>query len=147
MQRNLLMINVVKNIRKRISHAGYLEVQLNFQMSLTWGTVYDDEENVRNLIKNMILENKMDVIIDEFEDGCELEKADVFEYDIIFLDVSMKEQSGVETARHIREKQQEKKVDIWGSFPLIIFITGYSEYMPDAFSFHAFGYLYNGFIN
>jgi hypothetical protein len=39
MQRNLLMINAVKNIRKRISHAGYLEVQLNFQMSLTWGTV------------------------------------------------------------------------------------------------------------
>jgi hypothetical protein len=39
MQRNLLMINAVKNTRKRISHAGYLEAQLNFQMSLTWGTV------------------------------------------------------------------------------------------------------------
>jgi DNA-binding LytR/AlgR family response regulator len=103
--------------------------------------ICDDEENVRTLIKTMILESKTDVTIDEFEDGCELEKADVFQYDIVFLDVSMKEQSGVETARHIREKQQEKKEDIWGSFPLIIFITGYSEYMPDAFSFHAFGYL------
>jgi two-component system LytT family response regulator/two-component system response regulator LytT len=103
--------------------------------------ICDDEENVRTLIKTMILENKTEVTIDEFEDGCEIEKADVFQYDIVFLDVSMKKQSGVETARHIREKQQEKKEDIWGSFPLIIFITGYSEYMPDAFSFHAFGYL------
>jgi two-component system LytT family response regulator/two-component system response regulator LytT len=103
--------------------------------------ICDDEENVRTLIKTMISENKTDVTIDEFEDGSELEKVDVFQYDIVFLDVSMKKQSGVETARHIREKQQEKKEDIWGSFPLIIFITGYSEYMPDAFSFHAFGYL------
>jgi two-component system LytT family response regulator/two-component system response regulator LytT len=89
----------------------------------------------------MILEQKTEVIIDEFDDGSELEKTNVFQYDIVFLDVSMKKQSGVETARHIREKQQEKKEDIWGSFPLIIFITGYLEYMQDAFSFHAFGYL------
>jgi hypothetical protein len=38
-QSNLLMINVAENLRKRISHAGYLEGKLNFQISLTWGTV------------------------------------------------------------------------------------------------------------
>jgi tryptophanyl-tRNA synthetase len=47
--------------------------------------ICDDEENVRNLIKTMILENKTDVTIDEFEDGSEIEKADVFQYDIFFL--------------------------------------------------------------
>jgi two-component system LytT family response regulator/two-component system response regulator LytT len=103
--------------------------------------ICDDEEKVRSLIKTMILENTTAVRIDEFEDGCELEKVDVFAYDIVFLDVAMKWQSGVETARHIREKQQEKQEGIWGSFPLIIFITGYSEYMSEAFLFHAFGYL------
>lgn len=103
--------------------------------------ICDEETNVRILIKNMILEKKAEVQIEEFEDGRDMEEADALQYDIIFLDVSMKNQNGVETVRHIREKQQNAKTDIWGSFPLIIFITGYLEYMLDAISFHAFGYL------
>jgi two-component system LytT family response regulator/two-component system response regulator LytT len=103
--------------------------------------VCDDEPNVRILIKNMILTSEPSAEITEFDNGQELEISDVFQYDIIFMDVEMNHQSGVETARNIREKQQKKNISIWGSFPLIIFITGYSEYMPDAFSCNAFGYL------
>ena len=41
MQRNLLKIKVIKKQRKRISHAWYRKGQLNFHVSLTWGTVYN----------------------------------------------------------------------------------------------------------
>lgn len=101
----------------------------------------DDEMNARALIVDLIREQEKDACIEEFQDGGELEEEDVLQYDILFLDVSMKMESGVETVRYIRRKQQEAKEEIWGSFPLIIFITGYSEYMAEAISLHAFGYL------
>lgn len=122
----------------------HIQVDLFYNKSEVMGlkiAICDDEANVRCLLKHMILEREPDAAISEFEDGSQLEHADVFQYDILFLDVSMSEQSGVETAQRIRQKQKENNEGIWGSFPLIIFVTGYAEYMPDAFSCNAFGYL------
>ena len=44
-------------------------------------------------------------------------------------------------AKQLRQIQADKEQAAWGSLPLLIFVTGYSEYMPDAFSVNAFQYI------
>lgn len=52
--------------------------------------------------------------------------------DVAFLDINLRKGSGVEFAQEIKLLYPEAN---------IIFCTGYSEYMPMAFSMHASGYL------
>ena len=52
--------------------------------------------------------------------------------DVAFLDVEMPDLNGIELARKLQELHP--KINI-------IFITGYKEYMPDAFQLYASGYL------
>ena len=54
-------------------------------------------------------------------------------YSVVFMDICMKGTNGVETARKMRE------IDHAGSF--LVFLTSSSDFMPDAFSCHAFDYL------
>ncbi len=56
--------------------------------------------------------------------------------DVAFLDVEMPAMNGIELARRITVR-----------YPLcnIIFLTGYSEYMPTAFDIHASGYILKPF--
>lgn len=49
-----------------------------------------------------------------------------------FLDIDMRGTNGMELAKRLKENQP--KINI-------IFVTGYSEYMGDAFSIHASGYV------
>lgn len=60
--------------------------------------------------------------------------ADKDVFDIYFLDI--KGISGLEIAHKIREKEK-----IGNTKSVIVFITGYSEYMPEAFDVQAFHYL------
>ncbi|MBP3876337.1 MAG: response regulator [Lachnospiraceae bacterium] len=53
-------------------------------------------------------------------------------FDIAILDISMRDMDGIETAEKLRMISPNIN---------IIFATGYSEYMPDAFSMHASGYM------
>ena len=53
-------------------------------------------------------------------------------FDIAILDISMRDMDGIETAEKLREISPDIN---------IIFATGYSEYMPEAFSMHASGYM------
>ena len=55
-----------------------------------------------------------------------------FQFDIIFLDIEMKTLNGVETAKKIRNVNK----DI-----IIIFVTGYSEYVYEGYDVHAFNYI------
>ena len=57
------------------------------------------------------------------------------DFDIYFLDI--KGIFGLDLAREIRKRQP----NIGGSRSIIIFVTGYGEYMPDAFDVQAFHYL------
>ena len=52
--------------------------------------------------------------------------------DVVFLDIEMRDISGIETASRLVEMYP--KINI-------IFSTGYQEYMPDAFRLHASGYI------
>lgn len=52
--------------------------------------------------------------------------------DIAFLDIEMRDMSGIETASELLKENPKMN---------IIFATGYQEYMPDAFRLHASGYI------
>ena len=107
--------------------------------------VCDDEENIRCLIKKLIEKQSKDCQIMEFSSGRELlhfwRQKDREQIDILFLDISMDGADGMETAEQIRDWKVEKNEPLWGGLPLLIFVTGYPEYMPKAFSFFAFQYL------
>ena len=61
-----------------------------------------------------------------------MEALATFVPDIVFLDIEMRTDNGVDVARRI--KALNEKVNI-------IFVTGYSQYMADAFEMHASGYV------
>lgn len=52
--------------------------------------------------------------------------------DIVFCDINMPEIDGISLAKQL--KKTNKKINV-------IFVTGYSEYMKEAFSLHASGYI------
>lgn len=52
--------------------------------------------------------------------------------DIAFLDIEMRNANGIELAEELKKLNQAIN---------IVFVTGYSEYMIDAFSLHASGYI------
>lgn len=107
--------------------------------------VCDDEENTRYLIKNLIEKQAKDCRIMEFSSGEELlqfwKKNDREQIDILFLDISMDGVDGMEIAERIRDWKEEREEPLWGSLPLLIFVTGYSEYMQKAFCVNAFQYV------
>lgn len=53
-------------------------------------------------------------------------------YQIVFMDIFMKGINGIDTARKLREIDHAC---------LLVFLTFSSDFMPDAFSFHAFDYI------
>lgn len=107
--------------------------------------ICDDEESIRIYIKKLIKNQDVPCRIMEFSSGEELlqfwEQEDREQIDILFLDISMDRTDGMETAAQIRDWKEEREEPLWGSLPLLIFVTGYPEYMPKAFSVNAFQYL------
>lgn len=107
--------------------------------------VCDDEENIRIYIKKLIEMQDADCKVMEFTSGRELlqfwQQEDKEQIDILFLDISMDGADGMEAAEQIRKWKEERGEAVWGSLPLLIFVTGYPEYMPKAFSVNAFQYL------
>lgn len=107
--------------------------------------VCDDEVNIRAHIKRLIERQDADCRVMEFSSGGELLQfwiqEDREQVDLLFLDISMEGTDGMETAEQIRRWKEERDETLWGSLPLLIFVTGHPEYMPKAFSVNAFGYL------
>lgn len=107
--------------------------------------VCDDEMNIRNYLKKLIEQQKQDCRIVEFSSGEELlqfwRREDRERIDLLFLDISMEGSDGMETAAQIRSWKEEREEPLWGGLPLLIFVTGYPEYMPKAFSVNAFQFL------
>ena len=107
--------------------------------------VCDDEENIRIYIKKLIEMQDADCLIMEFPSAGELlqfwQEEGREQIDILFLDISMDGTNGMEAAEQIRNWKEERGEAVWGSLPFLIFVTGYPEYMPKAFSVNAFQYL------
>lgn len=93
----------------------------------------DDEVLMLEKMKRVIEEAEPESKLYVFERSKEvLEFAKNHKVDVFFLDVSMPVMDGVTLAKKIKLIQPRAN---------IIFSTGYSEYMPDAFLLNASGYL------
>lgn len=103
--------------------------------------ICDDDNNAIDFLKKKIAfqGNKDDVT--SFANSGEMTPEKMREFDLIFLDIEMPGTHGMELANLLRAKQEGIGVSTFGSLPLIIFVTGYKEYMGRAFSVHAFDYL------
>ena len=98
--------------------------------------VCDDDKIVREQIISLIRNEFPNAEIVYFETGEDMIKSKE-DFVISFLDVQMGEVSGIDVAKHIREVQEKKDREK----SIIIFVTGYREYMEDAFDVNAFHYL------
>ena len=93
--------------------------------------VCDDEKVIREQINELIGRQKQDINIEFYETGDELLAAEK-QFDIVFLDIQMNGTNGIETARILRERNENT---------ILIFITGLREYVFEAFDVAAFHYL------
>lgn len=97
--------------------------------------IVDDEKQIRNnifeLISKYFIDNELEYEIVPFSDGEELINSDL-KFDIIFLDIEMKNVNGIQAAQHIR------KVDM--NVP-IVYVTGYADYWRRAYKVHAFDFI------
>ncbi len=100
--------------------------------------ICDDENNIVSQIENIILEicNKENIIIDidVFFSGHELEKEILRDnrYDLIYLDIQMKDGDGIVVAKRIREIDADA---------LFIYVSGYDHYMIELFRLDVFSFI------
>lgn len=97
--------------------------------------VCDDDRAIREEISRLIQKQVPEVDIAEYQSGEELINAKG-NFDIYFLDIEMGKVSGMDIARHIRGQEESGR-----QRSIIIFVTGYWEYMEAAFDVNAFHYL------
>ena len=98
--------------------------------------VCDDDRAAREHITSLIREQAENAEIAAFSTGEELLSSRE-DFHIAFLDMEMGQMSGLDTARRMRQVQEEKG----GAKSIIIFVTGYGKYMNEAFDVSAFHYL------
>lgn len=98
--------------------------------------VCDDDRTTREQIASFIKVQEPNAEIITFKAGEDLIQSDL-DFEIFFLDIEMNELSGIDVARYIREDQEKRGKEK----SIIIFVTGYREYMEDAFDVNAFHYL------
>ncbi len=96
--------------------------------------IVDDIVNVVKNVSRMLLEIDSSMDIFEFYDSKKvIESKEVLkDCNVAFLDINMPDISGIELARDLQKLNP--KINI-------IFITGYREYMPDAFKIYASAYI------
>ena len=97
--------------------------------------VCDDDRAIREELSRLIQKQVSEVDIVEYQSGEELINAKG-NFDIYFLDIEMGKVSGMDIARRIREQEKSGRQK-----SIIIFVTGYREYMEAAFDVNAFHYL------
>ena len=106
--------------------------------------ICDEEETIRFAIRNLIEKQNIDCQITEFSSDKEL--VQIWEYgigefpDLLFLGIT-KGIDGIGIAKRLRDWMEERQKAVWGSLPLLIFVTAYTEYMAEAFAVHAFQYV------
>ena len=97
--------------------------------------VCDDEVieccNMAKRIKEIMEEIKMPCIIRQFQSGGELLQT-LESFDVVFLDIIMRELDGMKTAQIFRERASDK---------ILIFVSSSREYVFEAYDVEAFQYL------
>lgn len=107
--------------------------------------ICDDEAYIRTYIRTLIEKQSVDYRITEFSSGKELlqfqEENAELGIDILFLDIMLKDIDGMTVAKQLRKKMESQQKAVWGSLPLLIFVTGSQAYMQSAFEVNAFQYI------
>ena len=94
----------------------------------------DDEQSALNILMGAIKEAVPPAVVHGFRNPAEaLEFVKETKCEVAFLDIQMREMSGIVLARKMKEICP--KINI-------VFVTGYSQYANEAFSLHASGYVY-----
>lgn len=101
--------------------------------------ICDDEFYQRNMLEHIIekLAKELHIKIEtkQHMSGEELLRKlekDMYSYDIILLDIQMKELTGIDVAKILRETNQST---------IIIFITGVADYVFEGYNVRAFNYI------
>lgn len=100
--------------------------------------ICDDEICARDALRiqlEKILDNREETVVYEFSSGTGVTKwlnHHPGEIDLLFLDVEMTGQNGMETAKAIRGFDQEL---------MIVFVTGYTDYVFDGYQVNALDYM------
>lgn len=99
--------------------------------------VCDDEAVFLNQLTEYIEKyySSIDLIVDTFESGEAFLKKLINKpdfYDLIFLDIEMKQLNGIQTARRVREYNKEV---------LVVFLTSHVEFATDGYEVDAFRFL------
>lgn len=100
--------------------------------------ICDDDILMTSEIEETLLKiakkEKIKIDIEVFLDGKDLKSSidQDIEYQIIYLDIEMKNMDGIETARYIRKKDYNT---------LIIYVSGYEEYLKELFEVEPFRFL------
>ena len=103
--------------------------------------VVDDEnehiERITEYGREFCLEHFLAFECDSFHNGEDFLKTfDQGKYEIIFMDIYMKGMNGMETTKKLRELDRDC---------IVIFLTTSTDFMPDAFSCHAYDYIVKPF--
>ena len=93
--------------------------------------ICDDEKNIRELIEGKVVKQYPEAEIVFFSCGEELLLSDMH-IDILFLDIQMSGQNGMDTARELRKKDTDV---------ILIFVTAVEEFVFQAFDVGAFHYI------
>lgn len=94
----------------------------------------DDEQSALNVLMGAIKEAVPMATVHGFRNPLEaLEFMEETKCEVAFLDIQIREMSGIVLARRLKEIYP--KVNI-------VFVTGYSQYANEAFALHASGYVY-----
>ncbi len=93
--------------------------------------ICDDEEIICKGTKKSILELRPEYEVDIYNSGEQLVLSDM-EYDIVFLDIEMPDKDGMTIAKELRDNNYSGH---------IVFLTGHTEFMTDAFKVKAFRFL------
>jgi len=97
--------------------------------------VCEDDRAIREDLSRLIRNQAPKANVVEYQSGEELINTKG-SFDIYFLDIEMGKVSGMDLARLIREQEESGR-----QRSIIIFVTGYREYMEEAFDVNAFHYL------
>lgn len=97
----------------------------------------EDEEQIRHILKKMIekLEG-FEVVCEADSFACAISEFSVYRPEVVFVDVDLNGDSGLECAKVMVNLDPKLKV---------IFATAHSEYMANAFEIYAFDYLVKPF--